>query len=130
MARNKVQFQKGLSEAACAGSPASAITRFRFLPNVASIHSARSLATPGLLGGTVAKAGCTHQVVKTGSAAAAARTPGFKWVNTALGNIKAAIVRTYRAIDQKPALPRRVSNTASTGDTILARASDRNGVMS
>jgi len=72
----------------------------------------------------------THQVVKTGSGAAAARTPGFKWVNTALGNIKAAIVRTYRAIDQKPALPRRVSNTASTGDTILARASDRNGVMS
>src|SRR5208283_3465342 len=51
--------------------------------------------------GAVAKAGCAHQVVKTGSGAAAARTPGFKWVNTALGNIKAAIVGTYRAIDQK-----------------------------
>src|SRR5271165_5692557 len=38
--------------------------------------------------GAVAKAGCAHQVVKTGSGAAAARTPGFKWVNTALGNIK------------------------------------------
>jgi ISXO2-like transposase domain len=49
----------------------------------------------------VTKAGCAHQVVKTGSGAAAARTPGFKWVNTALGNIKAAIVGTYRATDQK-----------------------------
>ena len=51
--------------------------------------------------GAVADAGCAHQVVKTGSGAAAARTPAFKWVNTALGNIKAAIVGTYRAIDQK-----------------------------
>jgi len=51
--------------------------------------------------GGVADAGCTHQVVKTGSGAAAARTPTFKWVNTALGNIKAAIVGTYRAIEQK-----------------------------
>src|SRR5271165_6469406 len=51
--------------------------------------------------GAVAKAGCAHQVIKTGSDAAVARTPGFKWVNTALGNIKAAIVGTYRAIGQK-----------------------------
>ena len=51
--------------------------------------------------GAVANAGCSQQVVKTGSGAAAARTPTFKWVNTALGNIKAAIVGTYRAIDQK-----------------------------
>jgi len=51
--------------------------------------------------GAVADAGCAHQVIKTGSGAAAARTPAFKWVNTALGNIKAAIVGTYRAIDQK-----------------------------
>jgi len=35
------------------------------------------------------------------SGAGAARTPSFRWVNTALGNIKAAIVGTYRAIDQK-----------------------------
>jgi hypothetical protein len=48
--------------------------------------------------GAVAKAGCAHEVIKTGSGAAAARTPGF---NTALGNIKAAIVGTYRTIDQK-----------------------------
>ena len=51
--------------------------------------------------GAVTKAGCAHEVIITGSGAAAARTPGFKWVNTALGNIKAAIVGTYRAIDQK-----------------------------
>jgi len=51
--------------------------------------------------GAVADAGCVHRVVKTGSGAAAARTPGFKWVNTALGNIKAAITGTYRAIDEK-----------------------------
>ena len=51
--------------------------------------------------GAVADAGCAHNVIKTGSGAAAARTPAFKLVNTALGNIKAAIVGTYRAIDQK-----------------------------
>jgi hypothetical protein len=28
-------------------------------------------------------------------------TPAFKWVNTALGNIKMAIVGTYRAIRDK-----------------------------
>ena len=51
--------------------------------------------------GGVADAGCTHQVVKTGSGAAADCIPTFKWVNTALGDIKAAIVGTYRAIEQK-----------------------------
>jgi hypothetical protein len=51
--------------------------------------------------GTVTNAGCSHQIVKTGSGAAAPRTPTFRWVNTALGNIKAAIVGTYRAIHEK-----------------------------
>src|ERR1700712_8567 len=46
--------------------------------------------------GAVTKAGCTHEVIITGSGAAAARTASFKWVNTALGNIKAALVGTYR----------------------------------
>jgi hypothetical protein len=50
---------------------------------------------------SVADAGCAHQVVKTGSGPRAARTPAFKWVNTALGNIKAAITGTYRAISSK-----------------------------
>ena len=49
----------------------------------------------------VADAGCAHQVIKTGSGPKAARTPAFKWVNTALGNIKAAITGTYRAINSK-----------------------------
>ena len=51
--------------------------------------------------GSVADAGFTHQAVKTGSGPAAARVPAFKWVNTALGNIKAAITGTYRAISSK-----------------------------
>jgi transposase-like protein len=49
----------------------------------------------------VTDAGCRHQVIKTGSGSTAARTPAFKWVNTALGNIKAAITGTYRSIHQK-----------------------------
>jgi hypothetical protein len=51
--------------------------------------------------GAVTDAGCSHQIVETGSGAAAARTPTFRWVNTALGNIKAVIVGTYRAIHEK-----------------------------
>src|ERR1700685_1693134 len=50
---------------------------------------------------SVTHAGCTRQVVTTGSGPKAARTPAFKWVNTALGNIKAAITGTYRAINSK-----------------------------
>ena len=49
----------------------------------------------------VTEAGCAHQVIQTGSGPRAARTPAFKWVNTALGNIKASIVGTYRAISSK-----------------------------
>src|SRR3954454_3171839 len=51
--------------------------------------------------GSVTDAGCSHQAIKTGTGPAAARMPTFKWVNTALGNIKAAIVGTYRAINSK-----------------------------
>jgi len=51
--------------------------------------------------GAVTEAGCRHQVIKTGSGPAAARTPAFKWVNTSLGNVKAALVGTYRAIHEK-----------------------------
>ena len=50
---------------------------------------------------SVTDAGCTHQVIKTGSGPQAARMPAFKWVNTALGNIKSAIVGTYRSISSK-----------------------------
>src|SRR5271157_6210135 len=51
--------------------------------------------------GSVTDAGCSHQVIKTGSGSKAVRAPAFKWVNTALGNIKAAITGTYRAINSK-----------------------------
>jgi len=51
----------------------------------------------------VTKAGCTHAPVKTGSGAKAAKNPHFKWVNTVLGNIKAAMVGTYRAVRDKHA---------------------------
>lgn len=50
---------------------------------------------------SVTDAGCSHAVVKTGSGAKAARTPAFKWVNTVLGNIKAALTGTYRAVRAK-----------------------------
>src|SRR3954466_10210328 len=51
--------------------------------------------------GAVKEAGCQHEVTKNGSGPAAARVPAFTWVNTALGNIKAAITGTYRAIHEK-----------------------------
>ena len=51
--------------------------------------------------GSVTDAGCSRAVIMTGSGAKAALTPAFKWVNTALGNIKAAITGTYRAINSK-----------------------------
>jgi hypothetical protein len=51
--------------------------------------------------GAVTEAGCTHQVVVTGSGPAAAQSVTFKWVNTALGNIKAALTGTYRSINSK-----------------------------
>jgi transposase-like protein len=61
-----------------------------------------SVVSDGLLCfGSVADAGCAHHAIKTGSGPKAARTPAFKWVNTALGNIKAAIAGTYRAINSK-----------------------------
>ncbi len=49
----------------------------------------------------VAEAGCTHTAIKTGSGPQAVKAPAFKWVNTALGNIKSALVGTYRAVRQK-----------------------------
>jgi len=49
----------------------------------------------------VTEAGCKHTAIVTGSGPQAAKTPAFKWVNTALGNIKAALVGTYRAVREK-----------------------------
>jgi ISXO2-like transposase domain len=61
-----------------------------------------AVASNGLLCFTsVTDARCSHQVIPTGGGTNAARSPAFKWVNTALGNIKAAIVGTYCAINTK-----------------------------
>jgi transposase-like protein len=49
----------------------------------------------------VTGAGCLHTQIKTGSGPKAAKHPQFKWVNTVLGNIKSAIVGTYRAVRAK-----------------------------
>lgn len=46
----------------------------------------------------VADAGCEHVALPTGGGRPAARHPAFHWVNTMLGNIKTAIVATYRAV--------------------------------
>ena len=51
----------------------------------------------------VVEAGCMHTAIVTGSGPKAAKTPAFKWVNTALGNIKTALVATYRAVREKHA---------------------------
>jgi transposase-like protein len=49
----------------------------------------------------VATAGRAHAALQTGGGAKAAQRPEFKWVNTMLGNIKAAITGTYRAVRAK-----------------------------
>ena len=41
------------------------------------------------------------QLSSPGRRAKAAKTPAFNWVNTALGNIKAAIGGTYRVVGEK-----------------------------
>src|SRR4051812_28625485 len=51
----------------------------------------------------VEKAGCSHRPMVTGSGKkAASRTP-FRWVNTALGDIKTAIAGTYHHVSPKHA---------------------------
>ena len=49
----------------------------------------------------VTDAGCAHVRIATGSGPRAARNPAFRWVNTMLGNIKASLVGTYRAVRKK-----------------------------
>lgn len=51
----------------------------------------------------VEQAACTHVAMVTGSGRRAAQWSPFKWVNTALGNIKAALAGTYRKLAAKHA---------------------------
>ncbi len=62
------------------------------------------LVTDGLGCWTVAaEAGIAHTAIVTGSGKRAAGCSAFKWVNTTLGNIKAAITGTYRQISPEHA---------------------------
>ncbi len=45
--------------------------------------------------------GCSHTVTVSGGGRKAALNPTFRWVNTALGNIKSALTGTYRHINSK-----------------------------
>ena len=49
----------------------------------------------------LADAGCDHVALPTGRGRRAVLHPSFQWVNTVLGNIKTAIVATYRAVRKK-----------------------------
>src|SRR5690348_2219966 len=51
----------------------------------------------------VAKAGCEHFPMATGSGKRAAGWTPFRWVNTTLGNIKTAIAGTYHHVSPKHA---------------------------
>jgi transposase-like protein len=51
----------------------------------------------------VEKAGCSHRPMVTGSGKRAASWSPFRWVNTALGNIKTAIVGTYHHVSPRHA---------------------------
>lgn len=53
--------------------------------------------------GAVTEIGCRHQAINTGQGKQAAKNPSFRWVNTALGNIKAALTGTYRSTSTKHA---------------------------
>jgi hypothetical protein len=66
---------------------------------VEHLASTSRLVTDGLKCWTAAaEAGLEHTAMATGSGKRAAGWSPFKWVNTTLGNVKAAIVGTYRRI--------------------------------
>ena len=45
--------------------------------------------------------GCSHTVMVSGGGRQSVENPSFKWVNTALGNIKSALTGTYRHVSSK-----------------------------
>ena len=51
----------------------------------------------------VAKAGCSHRPMVTGSGERAAGWTPFRWVNTTLGNVRTAITGTYHHVSAKHA---------------------------
>ena len=68
------------------------------------LASTSRLVTDGLRCWTAAaEAGLEHTVIVTGSGKRAAQWSPFKWVNTTLGNVKAAITGTYRHVSPEHA---------------------------
>ena len=81
-----------------AGFTGQAISRF----SLTSLDPSCTVVSDGLACfHRVTDAGCQHQPTLTGGGPEVVRNPAFKWVNTALGNIKSAINGTYRAISTK-----------------------------
>jgi transposase-like protein len=75
--------------------------RKREVKRLAGEHltSASRLVTDGLSCWTAAaEAGLAHTAMVTGSGKRAATWSPFKWVNTTLGNVKAAVTGTYRRV--------------------------------
>src|SRR4051794_8070986 len=68
------------------------------------LASTSRIVTDGLNCWTAAaEAGLEHTAIVTGGGKQAAGWSPFKWVNTTLGNVKAAIVGTYRRVSPKHA---------------------------
>src|SRR5215208_6701562 len=68
------------------------------------LTSGSRLVTDGLSCWTAAtEAGLAHTAMATGSGKRAAQWSPFKWVNTTLGNVKAAITGTYRRVSPEHA---------------------------
>jgi transposase-like protein len=68
------------------------------------LASTSRLVTDGLRCWTAAaEAGLEHTPIVTGSGKRAAQWSPFKWVNTTLGNVKAAITGTYRSVSPEHA---------------------------
>jgi hypothetical protein len=67
-----------------------------------ALYSIRSERQPSPAFTAVTESGCSHTAI-TGSGPKAAKTPAFKSVNTMLGNVKAALLGTYRAMREKHA---------------------------
>jgi len=68
------------------------------------LASTSRLVTDGLRCWTgAAEAGLGHTAIVTGGGKRAARWSPFKWVNTTLGNVKAAITGTYRRVSPEHA---------------------------
>ena len=93
----------GRCASSCAGRGASDAAEIEALAK-RSLDAACTVVSDGLAcfrGVTAAGPAAATQPIRTGSGRKTVLAPAFKWVNTALGNIKTAIVGTYRAIRDK-----------------------------